>query len=153
MRESVLKEKPPYALRIRRFRCLSMMMVVMVMMMVAAVGVVGHMAVLFVAMLAGGFQLQGGMADAVLLQFFPDLFLDLVAVCIGDDVHGGTMGIAINAAYMDMVHILHAIDPAEVGAELLHIQPLGELLQKQIQNLFEIFDGVYQNEQGNADGH
>lgn len=50
-----------------------------------------HMATFLLAMLALCLQLQGCVTNAVLLQFFPDLLLNLVGIRIGDNVHGGVM--------------------------------------------------------------
>ena len=55
-------------------------------------------AVPFMAFLLRRFQLQRGMDDAMLTQFFPDTGLDGVRLPIGDDVHGGIAALSLCSA-------------------------------------------------------
>ena len=80
-------------------------MTVVVMVVMAAVVDLFHMALGLVAMLLRAFQLQGGVADAVLLQFVPHLMLNFVPIVGGNHMHRGIIVVAIQAPYMHVVHI------------------------------------------------
>ena len=60
-----------------------------------------NMALSFMAMLPGRFQLQSGMADAMLSQFLPDGILDFVRVAVGDHMHGRIVTNAVHTPQVD----------------------------------------------------
>ena len=86
------------------------MMPVMVMMMPVSalvdLGVTG----LFVAVLAGGFELQGGVGNSVFRELLAHGFFDVMRVSISDHVERCIVVVSVHAPNVDMVYILHALD-------------------------------------------
>ena len=91
-----------------------MVAVMMVMMTAAAFFMVFHMAVLFMAMFAGCFQLQSGVDDAMLPQLPAHSVLNVVRVTFCHNVHGGIVAVAVHAPDMNVMHIQHTLNMAQV---------------------------------------
>ena len=81
-------------------------------MMVVMVGVVsvGWVTMLVGALLVGGFELQGGVADAVFFEFFLYLFLDFTAVGICDNMHCGVVVDAVDAPHVEVMNTFYAFN-------------------------------------------
>ena len=129
-----------------------MMPVVVVMMMVSALFVVDG-AILFVAMLAGGFELEGCVGDAVLGELLADGVLNMVRVSLGDHVEGCVIVISVHAPNVDVMHILHALDVRKMLANFVYVNAVGRFFEEEIDRLFEGADGVDEDKRRHADGH
>ena len=86
---------------------------------------------------------DGGMSNAMLLQFFSDSSLDFVGRTVGDDVQGGTVGMIVQTPEVDMVNIRYAVDSREMVFELRGVD--GGFLEEQVKNFLQVSDGVKQN--------
>ena len=87
----------------REQQFLRLMVVMMVAMGISLKGV--QVAAGVMAMFIRGFQLQRGMADAVLCQFLPNLLLDPVGIPAAFNVHGGAVTFAIQTADVQVVNV------------------------------------------------
>ena len=89
--------------------------------MMMVMGVSGNwfrVAILLVAMLAGRFELDGGVGDAMLLEFFAEGSFDFYGVTFGDDVESGVVMMAVHAPDMDVMDVFDAGNFEEVGFEV-----------------------------------
>ena len=128
------------------------MPVVVVMMSVSALCVVDG-AVVLVAMLAGGFKLKGCVDNTVLGEFFADGVLDVVRVSLGNHVEGCIVVVPVHTPNVDVMHILHTLDVAQMLTDFVHVDAVGCLFEKEINGFFEGADGVDEDKHRHTDGH
>ena len=83
--------------------------------MVMVAGVGDGVAVGFGADFTGGFQLQGGMVDAPVMENMPHLGFD--SRLVGDDMHGGAVVIAVNGPDVNVMDILYTGDAQQLLPE------------------------------------
>ena len=86
------------------------MMPVMVMMMPVSALVDLRVTGLFVAVLAGGFELQGGVGNSMFGKLLTHGFFDVVRVSISDHVERCIVVVSVHTPNVDMVHVLYALD-------------------------------------------
>ena len=109
------------------------MMPVMVMMVVSviALGVVDG-AVVLVAMLARGFELESCVGDTVLGKFFADGVLDAVSIAIGNYVQGCIIVVAVHAPHVHVVNVLYTINMRKVLANFVDFDAVGCFFEEEI---------------------
>ena len=128
------------------------MMPVMVMMSMPFLCVVDG-AVMLMAMLTGGFELEGCVGDTVLGKFFANGVLDVVGIAVGYYVQGCVVVVAVHAPNVDVVHVLYALDVRKMLANFVYVDAVGGLFEEEINGFFEVANGVDENKHSHADGH
>ena len=111
------------------------MMMVMMMVMMVVMPRRGRrlgMAVLLMAVLPLGLQLQGNVADAVLPQLLTNSLLDLVGVLVGYDVHGGIVILPVHAPDVYVVYPKHSGDFTQMLLNFVNSNTVRRFFKKQL---------------------
>ena len=107
------------------------MVVVMMVVSVIALFVVDG-AVVFVAMLARGFELEGCVGDTVLGKFFADGVLDAMCIAIGNYVQGCIIVVAVHAPHVHVVNVLYTINMRKMLANFVNFDAVGCFFEEEI---------------------
>ena len=107
------------------------MMVMMVMMSVAALGGFG-VAILFVAMLARGFEFKGGVRNAVFCEFLANGFLDVMCIAIYYCVERCIIVMSVHTPNVYVVNILDALYVHKVLANFINFDTVRCFFKEQV---------------------
>ena len=110
---------------------MSVMMVMMVMMSVAALGGFGG-AILFVAMLARGFEFKGCVRNAVFCEFLANGFLDVMCIAIYYCVERCIVVVSVHTPYVYVVNVLYALDVAKMLANFVDFNAVRRFFKEEI---------------------
>ena len=111
-----------------------MMMVVMPVMMVLVVSVsslgVVDGAILLVAMLARGFELEGCVGNSMLCELLANGFFDVMCISVGNYVERCVVAVSIHTPHVNMVNILDTLDVQKMLANLVYVDTVGRFFEE-----------------------
>ena len=75
-----------------------------------------------------------------------------MGIAVGNHVHRGVMALSVHAPYVNMMNTEDALDVVQMLFDFMKIYSAWCLLKEKVERFLEIFYGMEENEDGNADG-